>query len=489
MGQNVMKARRLVRVRRVVPGTSLLPIPFAIASAGLILFAATFALDDFAGTQWIAPHSWLSVGNIDDARAILQAILGAVSTVLALIFSVTLLVFSMAVSQFGPRLMPYFLRERTMQVALGLFLATFLQTLAAFVVTGRRGETVFVPQLTLLTSVVLVFLSFCYLVFYNHRIALAIQTNNLLARIVENLNGAIGELSEQRVVDGSAFRAPRPEQQASVDAVRQRCMAEGGAIKAITSGYFQKLDRKRIVRAAEKRAAIVCFAFRQGEYVLEGETLACVIPAACVNELATTIHHATKIGQHRTLEQDVEFAFAQLSEVAIRALSPAVNDTYTGLSSIDWLGDALRMLAALPAPDGAWHANLGAIRLVMPPLPFARIVRVAFDLIRQAGADNPAVIMRLLQTCSRLALQLHDSEQRRAIRDQVEAAYEAVARMPDVHLERNTIEEAYHLACDRLGADERPQRDRGTSPAPSATKEVVCDSEAINAIERAQVCA
>jgi uncharacterized membrane protein len=236
----MMKARRLVRVRRDVPGTSLLPIPFAIASASLILFAATLAIDSFAGTRWMAVHSWFSVGNIDDARAILQAILGAVSTVLALIFSVTLLVFSMAVSQFGPRLMPYFLRERTMQVALGLFLATFLQTLAAFVVTGQRGETVFVPQLTLLTSVVLVFLSFCYLVFYNHRIALAIQTNNLLARIVENLNGAIGELSERRVADRSAVRVPQPERQASMDAIRQRCMAEGGAIKATTSGYFSE---------------------------------------------------------------------------------------------------------------------------------------------------------------------------------------------------------------------------------------------------------
>ena len=106
---------------------------------------------------------------------------------LALIFSVTLLVFSMAVSQFGPRLMPYFLRDRAMQVALGLFLATFLHSLTTFVVTGKRGEAVFVPQLTVLTSIVLVFVSFCYLVVYNHRIALAIQTNNVLARIVEDL--------------------------------------------------------------------------------------------------------------------------------------------------------------------------------------------------------------------------------------------------------------------------------------------------------------
>jgi uncharacterized membrane protein len=473
----VILAKRFVRIARGVPGTSLLPIPFAIAAAGLFLFVTTLALDLFAASGWIALHPWLSVGNIDDARAILQAIMGAVSTVLALVFSVTLLVFSMAVSQFGPRLMPYFLRERTMQVALGLFLATFLQSLAAFVVTGRRGETDFVPQLTVLTSVVLVFVSFCYLVFYNHRIALAIQTNNLLARIVENLNGAIGELSKQRVIDTGALAQLRPERPASVDAIRQRGLAEGGAVKATTSGYFQKLDRARIVRAADKRGAIVCFAFRQGEYVLEGETLARVLPAVYTNELARTIHHAMKIGQHRTLEQDVEFAFAQLSEVAIRALSPAVNDTYTGLSCIDWLGDALRMLAALSASDGAWQTSLGATRLVMPPLPYARLVRVAFDLIRQAAADNPAVVIRLLQTCSRLALQLRDTEQRQAVRDQVEAVYEVASRTPEVHIDRQTTEEAYRLACTRLGADERIESGHGIPPAPS--------TKAINEIEPA----
>jgi len=165
-----------------------------------------------------------------------------------------------------------------------------------------------------------------------------------------------------------------------------------------------------------------------------------------------TIHNAVTIGQHRTLEQDAEFAFAQLSEIAIRALSPAINDTYTGLSSIDWLGDALRLVAAFPASDGAWRTNLGKTRLLIPPLRFTRAVRAAFDLIRQAATDNPAVTLRLLQTCARLALQLRDDEQRRAILEEVEAAHEAAARMPEAHIDRNAIEEAYRLACDRLGA-------------------------------------
>jgi len=444
--------KRFVRIHDVVPGTNLLPVPFGIASGALVLLAATLTFDALTSQGRIATHSWLSIGNIDDARAILGAILGAVSTVLALIFSVTLLVFSMAVSQFGPRLMPYFLRDRTMQVALGLFLGTFLQSLTAFVVTGQRGAVVFVPQLTVLTSVLLVFTSFCFLVVYNHRVAVAIQTNNVLARIIQDLNAAIREWSRQRVIDTRGSSTSHPGPQGSAQDLRQRCAAEGGVVYAPTSGYVQKFDHARMVGAAERRGAIVSLAFRPGQFVLEGEVLAHVLPAAHRDELATTIQHAVRIGQHRILDQDLEFAFAQLSEIAIRALSPAINDTYTGLSSIDWVGDALRMLAAVPQSDGAWHTNDGEVRLLVPPLLFPRVVRAAFDLIRQAGTDTPAVIIRLLQTCARLAPQLHDEEQRRAIRDEVQAAHEFAARWPDVRVDRDALEQAYRSACDRLGS-------------------------------------
>jgi uncharacterized membrane protein len=448
-------AKRFVRSSSVVPGTSLLPVPFTIASAVLILLAVTLTLDALASSGRIALPAWLSVGNIDDARAILGAILGAVSTVLALIFSVTLLVFSMAVSQFGPRLMPYFLRVRAMQIAIGLFLATFLHSLITFVVTGQRGETAFAPQLTVITSVLLVFASFCYLVVYNHRIALAIQTNNVLARIVEGLNFAIEAFLQTRPATSDTIflvRSQRSEGEDNIDSIRRQCMAEGGVLQATTSGYMQRIDRTRIANMAERHEAVVCLQFRPGEFVIEGEILAHVLPASKTAELTATTYNAVKIGQHRTLEEDADFAFAQISEIAIRALSPAINDTYTGLSSIDWLGDSLRLFATLPPLNGAWQTKQGKVRLLVPPLPFARVARTAFEFIRHAAADNPAVCLRLLQTCARLAPQLHNDEQRHAILDQVEAVHEAAARFPQVPLDIEAIEAAYRLARDRLAS-------------------------------------
>ena len=438
------------RVAQAVPGTNLIPVPYAIAGMIVIILAITLILDGLFGSRPVVLPSWLSVGNVDDARAILGASLGAVSTVLALIFSVTLLVFSMAASQFGPRLMPYFLRDRTMQVAIGLFLGTFLHSLATFVVTGKRGDTAFVPQLTVLCSVALVFVSFGYLVVYNNRIAQAIQTNNVLARIVENLNSAISGLAHRRLIETNNASRSQAGPGEPADAIRLRGATEGAAILATTSGYMQRIDHARLARAADRHDAIVCLAFRPGQFVLEGEVLAHVLPAARRSELAAAVHGAVVFGQHRTLQQDIEFAFAQLSEIAIRALSPAINDTYTGLSCIDWLGDALRMLVSFPVSDGAWRTHDGRIRVLVPPVHVSRIVRAAFDLIREAGARSPTVTIRMLQTLARLAPMLANDAQRQAILEQVEAVRQNMTHLPEVGLDRETIDAAYRLARERL---------------------------------------
>ncbi|MDR3530363.1 MAG: DUF2254 domain-containing protein [Rhodopila sp.] len=445
--------KQFSRVAQAVPGTNLVPVPYAIAAAVVVLLAATLVLDGLFGRPWVALPSRLSVGNVDDARAILGAILGAVSTVLALIFSVTLLVFSTAVSQFGPRLMPYFLRDRTMQVTIGLFLATFLHSLATFVVTGQRGDTTFVPHLTVLFSVALVFVSFGYLVIYNNQIAQAIQTNNVLARIIENLHAAISELARQHVIDTSNLDPAQPRQVEPLGAVRRRCTTEGSPVLAITSGYMQRIDHARLVRAADRHDVIVCLASWPGQFVLEGEVLAHVLPASGQADLAAAVHGSVIIGQHRTLQQDIEFAFAQLSEIAIRALSPAINDTYTGLSCIDWLGDALRMLVSYRASDDAWRAHRGQIRVLVPHVQFADIVRAGFDLIREAGASSPAVMIRMLQTYARLAPMLVDDGQRQAILAQVEAVRQSMQRLPEASLDREALDAAYLLAHKRLAVD------------------------------------
>src|SRR5499427_2419812 len=131
-------------------------VPLVMCLATVLLFLATVTIDRSVARGTLALPSWLSMGGPDDARAILGALLGAVSTVLALIFSVALLVLSMATTQFGPRILYRFVRDGVTQATIGLFLASFVYTFLAFVVTRQQGDREFVPQLTLMCDVALV---------------------------------------------------------------------------------------------------------------------------------------------------------------------------------------------------------------------------------------------------------------------------------------------------------------------------------------------
>ena len=288
---------------------------------------------------------------------------------LALIFSVALLVLSMAVSQFGPRILYRFVRDGITQLTIGLFLAAFVYTLLTFVVTRQQGNHEFVPQLTLCCSVVLVIASFIFLVVFSHRIAMSIQTQNVVAHIVTDVDAAIGEWRAE--AGGHAEPGRSPSRAAELDALLSRCAAEGAAIRATRTGFIQEIDHTGLVAAAERAQAVVRLLYRPGQFVMEHAVLGYVIPSDRAAALAPLVGRHVLIGMHRTLKQDLEFGIAQLVEIALRALSPAINDTFTGLTCVDWLGDELRVFARAQ--------ELG------PPAPSASCVR----LCAPRGSSRP----------------------------------------------------------------------------------------------------
>jgi uncharacterized membrane protein len=167
-------------------------IPLQLSLAAVALFGITLIPDILDKYGLIHIPSWLTMGSIDDARAILAAMMGAVATVLALIFSVALLVLSMVSTLCGPRLLYRFLQDWVTQVTIGLFMATFVYICLVFLVTHQDPQSSFIPQISLITSWVLVVLSFGFLVYYSHRVASSIQNPDMIGAIVDDLYVAAG---------------------------------------------------------------------------------------------------------------------------------------------------------------------------------------------------------------------------------------------------------------------------------------------------------
>ena len=410
-------------------------IPLRISLAAIALFGLTLTPDILDACGIIHLPSWLTMGSIDDARAILSAMMGAVATVLALIFSVALLVLSMVATLFGPRLLYRFLQDWVTQTTIGMFMGTFIYVCLCFLVTHQDASSRFVPQVSLMTSWLLVVGSFSFLVFYSHRIATSIQNPDMIARIVDDLYPAVVGAHERTAGEGTGA-LPDDE------AILERAKA-GASVPCPKSGYLQHLDHGALVAAARDAGALVVIRFRPGQFVLRGEELASIVPASKGSRLEAAIDRSVVIGRHRTLTQDSEFAIAQIVEIAIRALSPAINDTFTGVAYVDWLADALLVLAEKPPIEGNWYDTTGELRVWIPAIRIERLAKLAFDQIRQASATTPAVLVRQLEVIRRLAPRMSEAT-RRALADQADAIRDTATGL--VALDRKDLDAAYERA-------------------------------------------
>ena len=416
-------------------------IPLRLSLIAVALFAITLIPDILDKYRVIHIPTWLTMGGIDDARAILAAMMGAVATVLALIFSVALLVLSMVSTLFGPRLLYRFLQDWVTQLTIGMFMGTFVYICLVFLVTHQDPQSSFIPQVSLITSWLLVVLSFGFLVYFTHRVAKSIQNPDMIAAIVDDLYVAAGDAHATGTGEGTGS--------APDDAAILR-QADGGAIVTCPkSGYVQNVEHDALVAAARAEDALIVLKFRTGQFVFRGEAIAAIVPADKSGKIASAIYRGIHIGRHRTLIQDSEFGIAQIVEIAIRALSPAVNDTFTGVACVDWLADSLLTLTERPPLEGNWYDTGSRLRVWMPPVRLERLVKLAFDQIRQASTTTPAVLIRQLEAIRRLAPRL-PAACNQALVDQADAILECASAM--VALDRRDLEAAWHRTHAALEA-------------------------------------
>jgi uncharacterized membrane protein len=410
-------------------------IPLQLSLAAVALFAITLIPDILNKYGIIHIPSWLSIGSIDDARAILAAMMGAVATVLALILSVALLVLSMVSTLFGPRLLYRFLQDWVTQVTIGLFMGTFVYICLVFLVTRQDPQSTFIPQISLITSWALVLVSFVFLVYYSHRVAKSIQNPDEIGAIVDDLYVAAGRAHAPGPGEGTG---PLPDDDAIL-----RQAETGATVSCQKSGYLEHIDHGALVAAARAADAMIVLKFRPGQFVFRGEPLAAVVPANNVAAMEIAIDRGVHIDRHRTLTQDSEFGIAQVVEIAIGALSPAVNDSFTGVASVDWLAEALLTLAERPPLEGNWYDTSGHLRVWMPPVRLERLTKLAFDQIRQASATTPAVLIRQLDAIRRLAPRLPNAC-RQTLSEEADAILETGSAL--VALDRRDLEGAYRRA-------------------------------------------
>jgi uncharacterized membrane protein len=381
----------------------------------VIFFVVTFEIDLAAYHHDLTLPFWVRTGSADAGRQVLIAIAAAIITTVGVVFSITILALTLASQQFGPRMMRNFIRDAGNQMTLGVFVATFVYAVLALgSITGLPGGA-FVPHLTITVAEALLLVDLAVLIYFIHHIAKSIQLPEVIAGIARDLDRAI----DAEFPNESVMGEPDPVSAPIADII-EKLNTRGMQVTAKQSGYLQFVGYSQLVEIAETLDAVIRLTHRPGHFVVADRPLATVWPAGAAGQVEVALDKAHITGPHRTLTQDPVFAIDQLVEIAIRALSPAVNDTFTALTCIDWLSAGLSKISTRSLEEGVYRGRSGKIRLIEFDPTYSRMVNRAFDKIRQAGHGMPAVIIRMLDALDHVGESTRHQSQREVLARQAD---------------------------------------------------------------------
>ncbi|HXE80496.1 MAG TPA: DUF2254 domain-containing protein [Vicinamibacterales bacterium] len=393
-------------------------VPLVVTLAGLGLAVALLLLDGRVTPDPDGPLALLWPSSADGARALLSAIIGAMITAISITFSVTIVALTVAAQHFGPRVLNSFVRQTSAQLVLGTFMATFAYSVLALGSIRGAGPDADVPELMVSGSVVLVILSIGALIYYVHHVSTTLRIGELAAAIVRDYRDALTQTADRTADAASNVAEESPG-----------APEHAAAVITHESGYVQRIDYAAIARAAAPRGARVWIRREAGAFAVAGTALALVDPPeACDEELQRVVRRACILGTDRTFWHDPEFAVKQLVEIALRALSPGVNEPFTAVTCIDRLTEGLAFAAALAPPRAGWPDDQGVVRVYSQPQPFATLLRASFDPIRIFAGSNPAIYVRLLESLAELGFVVVREPDRELLREQADVIRRAAER-------------------------------------------------------------
>lgn len=378
--------------------TSFWFVPALMTAGAAVLAVGMVWVDHTLDERWLGEAEWIYTGSAEGARSLLSTLASAMITVSGVVFSIMIVALTLASSQLGPRLLRNFMRDLGNQVTLGTFIATFVYCLLVVrTVRGSDGGE-FVPHVAVSVAIVLALASLGVLIFFIHHAAASIQASNVITAVGGELEQAIDRLFPQQMGVGSG--------DVGIDDVpaADHPPPDAAPLLAERTGYVQVIDEQRLMALAAERDVVVHLLRRPGHFVAPHLPVAAIRPAARADgALAAAVRDTIVVGSQRTLAQDVEFAIDQLVEVAVRALSPGVNDPFTAIQCVERLGAALARLADGRIPSAHRRDETGRLRVIVYPWSFDALLDAAFNQIRQHARTSVAVSIALLEAITSIA--------------------------------------------------------------------------------------
>ena len=360
-------------------------------------------------SAWVPHTLFPSHSDPQVAQVILGGIAAAMMTVVSIVFAILLMTLTLASMQFSPRIIVSFSQDRVTQQTLGIFLGTFTYCLAALPAAHTLPRP-FEPVLTVLGAMLLSLACVAWLLYFIHHISEAISVNHIVDRIAQET---------EAVIDQTMPYPIRPDR--LTEAVRHADMqmepsAREAPVLSRVSGYVRFIDTRRLVTQARSAGVTVRVLRRVGHFVPAGIPLLTVSKGDKMSaEREAGFRAAFDFGPTRTLQQDVEYGILQIVDIALKAISLAVNDPSTAIGCVDQLSRILIRFAMREPPASLLYDPPGVVRVSLPWLSFDRLLESAFEQIRVYAKADAAVSLRMLRALTDIAATLSGPDSRRTL--------------------------------------------------------------------------
>lgn len=389
---------------------SFLMVPLLFIVVSIVLAQIMIALDHHFGGQPSQSSAVLFAVGPDGARGMLSAIASTILSVATMAFSITISVMSSVSSSFGPRIVRNFMADRSNQVVLGVFTATFLYSLLVMrsihgaEISGR--DEAFVPHIAVNFSVFLAVICVGMLIYFINHIASSIQVSRLASGVQSNFLSLVD----------STYHSQKGEDKFVLGEQRYVFESDGVLpVLAAHSGNIRSINYRDIAEKLNDENCTVKYLVAPGDYVVEGEKIALLHTPFLTNEnsqkIMEKVESACSIGSSRTVSHDIRFAEEQLLELGIRALSPGTNDPFT-------LTNATRELTVglVRATQGYSERSLyyleGQPLVWIHPISPAELINHAFDLLRPYAIGHASSVIDLLVMAGKIYTLGEDAEAR-----------------------------------------------------------------------------
>ncbi len=348
-------------------------------------------------------------GSADSARSILSTIAGASIGVAGTVFSITLVVLTLATSQMGSRLLSNFMYDRLNQIVLGTYVSTFVYCLLVLNSITETEEFEFIPFISVFIALVAAVASIILLIVFIHHISVSIQSNKVIANISESMLKNMDSLFPIEMGTNEGQHTPDAE-------ALKNSFSYQKDITSSESGYLQSVDSDDLMKLAIQEDLLIILQYKPGDYLVKDLKICEVFGHEEIYEsISDDINDTFITSQVRTTTQDAEFPIHQIVEIASRALSTGVNDPYTAIACIDNLTTIMTRLAFTNFPSSWRYDEDGRLRIIAEGLTFGKMMDTSFNQIRQYAEENPSVMIRLMDAFTTICSFAENRNQREHI--------------------------------------------------------------------------